>query len=201
MRAARRSSPPCSRQPRPVQSGRGLAVVSATQTGWAIARTGKRGSWATVTSRWVWAGSADNSWFPGVRARKSLIVERTTATGRPGFAMSHRVFATSLFFAFGCAVSVSSLSNLLKGKKKEGCERRGIGHAHAPRVAAVLPRVRPVAYFLGHESDTPESADSWQLMGGSSFEIKRLEAWAMASTCPRVALRVPPPRAPSEPRG
>jgi len=200
VRAARRSSAPCSRHPRPVQAGHCVAVVSASQTGWAIARVGKRRGCATVSDRRVGAGSADNSWFSGVCARKSLIVERTTATGRPGFAISHRVFATSPFSAFRRAAPSSSLSNLLKEKKKEGCEGRGISHARAPRVTAVLPRVRQAACFLGHQSATPESADSWQLVAAISLPINDLQPPAWRSTCPRVALRVPPSRARLETR-
>lgn len=194
MTPAQRSQLPRSRHPRPVQSGRYLAVLSASQIGQAMARTGKPGSCAAGIGRWVRVGGADNAWFSGVRARKSLIVERTTATGRPGFAMSRPVSAMSPFFAFGCAVPVSSLSNLLKEKKKEGCEVQGISHARAPRVTAVLPRVRDAAYFLGHQLDTLESADSWQLMGRVSLLINRLDAPTKQSTCPRVALRVPPLR-------
>jgi len=176
------------------------ASPAVSQNGRAMARTGKPEGRAGEIGRWVRVGSADNSWFSGVCARKSLIVERTTATGRPGFATSHPSFATSPFSAFCRAAPSSSLSNLLKEKKKEGCEVPGISHARAPRVTAVLPRVRQAAYFLGHQSDTPESADSWQLMAGHSFEIKWLETSPMSSTCPRVALRVPPSRARLETR-
>jgi len=191
---ARLSSPPRDRHLRPVPSGRCLAVLSPGQAGRRLAQTGRSGDRATDTGRWGRAGSAANAWFSGVRARKSLIVERTTATGRPGFAMSCSGFATSLFFAFCRAVPSSSLSNSLKEKKKEGCEVRGISHARAPRVTAVLPRVRHAAYFLGHQSATPESADSWQLMAGVPLPINDLQLPARQSTCPRVAPRVPPSR-------
>ncbi|CAE6784247.1 hypothetical protein R69658_04217 [Paraburkholderia aspalathi] len=224
MTPSQRSRPPRGRAPHPVHSGRIAALDSgfrcvrrrvqqparivtstpfgsvppvppASQNGRATARTGKAGGHAGEISRWVRAGTTNNSWLSEGCALKSLIVEMTTATSHPGFATSCPLFATSPFFAIRRAARSSSLSNLLKEKKKEGCEVQEISYTRAPRVTPVLPLVRHAAYFLGHELDTPESADSWQLMARDSLVINQLDASTTPSTCPRVALRVPPLRA------
>jgi len=110
------------------------------------------------------AGSTRESWFSGLSARKSLIVEKTTAMCRPAFATSRAVFATSPIFAPAAVAPFSLLSNSLKKKKKEYGEGQEISWKALPRVRRVLPRVPDPAYFLGHESDRGATGFSWQLM-------------------------------------
>jgi hypothetical protein len=98
----------------------------------------------------------------------------------------------SLFFVIRPTALLSSLSNLLKEKKKEGYEEQEIAYACAPRVTPVLPLVRRVAYFLGHEFDTPQSANTWRSRAIDPLPINGLDVLAIPSTCPRVALRVMP---------
>jgi hypothetical protein len=221
------SRPQCGRVPYPLHSGRVAALDSgfrcvrrytrqsayvvtrtlpasfppippASQNGLGTARTGRIGGHTSEIGHWVRAGSANNSWFPGDDVRKSLIVDSTTATNQSAFATSQARFATSRLFAACPAALLFSLSNLLKEKKKEGCEVQGIRHSRTPRVTPVLPSVRPAAYFLGHESDTRKTSDSWQLMASDSLSINELNAIVTSTTCPRVVLRVPPSRACSE---
>lgn len=229
MTSSQLSRPQCGRVPYPLHSGRVAALDSgfrcvrrythqsayvvtrtlpasfppappASQNGLGTARTGRIGGRVSEIARWVRACSANNSWFPGGDVCKSLIVDRSTATNQPAFATSQAGFAMSRFFAVYRAALLFSLSNLLKEKKKESYEVQGIDHLRTPRVTPVLPRVRHAAYFLGHESATPESIDSWQLMARDSLSINRLNVIAAPSTCPRVALRVPPARSCPETR-
>lgn len=110
------------------------------------------------------AGSARESWFSGVSARKSLIVEKSAAMSRTRIATSRCVFATSPVFAPAAAVPFSLLSNSLKKKKKEYVEGAEIDRNAMPRVRRVLPRVADAAYFLGHESEGGAIGFSWQMM-------------------------------------
>ncbi len=104
-------------------------------------------------SRGEGGGSADNSWFSGGVARKSLILEASAAMSHPVFATSRAVFATSRFFRRLPADPFFSLSKLLKKKKKEYVEGREISRKGVPLVGRVLPLVADAAYFLGHESE------------------------------------------------
>ncbi len=110
------------------------------------------------------AGSARESWFSGLSARKSLIVEKSAAMSRIRIAISRGVFATSPVFAPAAAVPFSLLSNSLKKKKKEYVEGAEIDRKAMPRVERVLPRVAGTAYFLGHESEGGATSFSWQIM-------------------------------------
>ncbi|UNY41760.1 hypothetical protein CPT_Milagro_041 [Burkholderia phage Milagro] len=110
------------------------------------------------------AGSARESWFSGLSARKSLILEARAAMNRIRIATSRCVFATSPVFAPAAAVPFSSLSNSLKKKKKEYVEGAKIDRYAMPRVGRVLPRVAGAAYFLGHESEGSATGFSWQMM-------------------------------------
>ncbi len=95
------------------------------------------------------AGSAENSGFPGLFARKSLIVEKTPAPCGIAFAPIGADFAPSPIFAPAAVAPFSSLSNSLKKKKKEYEERQGIDSNAMPRVMPVLPSIADTAYFLG----------------------------------------------------
>ncbi len=120
------------------------------------------------------AGNARESWFSGMSARKSLIVEKSAATCRPVFATSRAVFATSPVFAPAAAVPFSLLSNSLKKKKKEYVEGAEIDRKAMPRVARVLPRVADAAYFLGHELEGGATGFSWQLVAYTTITNQRL---------------------------
>ncbi len=121
------------------------------------------------------AGRARESWFSGLSARKSLIVEKSAAMNRIRIATSRCVFATSPFFALAAAVPSSPLSNSLKKKKKEYEERAEIDRNAMPRVAHVLPRVADAAYFLGHESAGGATCFSWQMMARKNFMNQRVK--------------------------
>lgn len=110
------------------------------------------------------AGSARESWFSRLSARKSLIVEKTAAMNRIRIATSRGVFATSPVFASAAAAPFSLLFNSLKKKKKEYVEGAEIDRNAMPRVGRVLPRVADAAYFLGHESEGGATGLSWQMM-------------------------------------
>ncbi|WP_261503146.1 hypothetical protein [Burkholderia multivorans] len=114
------------------------------------------------------AGSAREPWFSGASARKSLIVEKSTAMCRPLFATSRGVFATSPIFAPANIASFSLLSNSLKKKRKESREEAIKGRNRAPRVLDFLPRVSACAYFLSHEFSGPSTGNSWQLVAQNS---------------------------------
>ncbi|SOT45066.1 Baseplate J family protein (modular protein) [Burkholderia cenocepacia] len=120
------------------------------------------------------AGSARESWFSGLSARKSLIVEKSAAMNRIRIATSRAVFATSPIFAPAAAVPFSLLSNSLKKKKKEYVEGAEIDRNAMPRVALVLPRVADAAYFLGHESEGGAAGFSWQLVAHTTITNQRL---------------------------
>lgn len=110
------------------------------------------------------AGSARESWFSVLSARKSLILEASAAMNRIRIATSRCVFATSPVFAPVAAVPFSLLSNSLKKKKKEYVEGPEISRNAMPRVEHVLPRVGNAAYFLGHELEGGATCFSWQMM-------------------------------------
>ncbi|MCO7333524.1 hypothetical protein NIB78_09700 [Burkholderia multivorans] len=88
-------------------------------------------------------------------ARKSLILEASAAPIRGDFAPNHTGFALSPIFASVAAAPFSSLSKLLKKKKKECEERQGIDSNAMPRVMPVLPSIVDGAYFLSPESGRP----------------------------------------------
>ena len=96
------------------------------------------------------ASSANNPWCSRALVRKSLIVERTSATSHRAFAINHEFFAMSLLFAPSAAKSLSLLPISLKKKKKENEEGREVGRIATPLVRAVSPSVEDPAYFLGH---------------------------------------------------
>jgi len=143
-------------------------------------------------------GSARDTWFSAPAAPKSLILEKSGATSHRLFAMSPGCFATGRFSGCRRVACLSSLSKLLKKKKKEGLEKKESGDIGAPRVSPGLPSIRGGACFLGHVSHESVRGDSWQLMAQLPFEINDLAGRRMPSTSPRVALRVVPLRAPSE---
>lgn len=116
------------------------------------------------------AGSARESWFSGLSARKSLIVEKSAAMNRIRIATSRCGFATSPVFAPAAAVPFSLLSNSLKKKKKEYVEGAEIDRKAMPRVGHVLPRVAGAAYFLGHESEGGAMCFSWQMMANENLK-------------------------------
>ncbi len=115
------------------------------------------------------AGSARESWFSGLSARKSLILEASAAVNRIRIATSRCVFATSPVFAPAAAAPFSLLSNSLKKKKKEYAEGAEIDRNAVPRVEHVLPRVADAAYFLGHESEGGATGFSWQMMANKNI--------------------------------
>jgi hypothetical protein len=141
-------------------------------------------------------GSARDTWFSIRAAPKSLILEKSAAASYRLSAMSPGCFAMSLFSWRRLFAHLSSLSNLLKEKKKEGPERKESGDIGAPRVALNLPSIGGGACFLGHVSHESAKGDSWQLMARPPFEIRHLAAGRMPPTCPCVALRVVRRRAP-----
>ncbi|RQR31577.1 Baseplate J family protein [Burkholderia sp. Bp9142] len=172
--------PPCGRTPSLILSGRVAALYSgfrcvrrcAQQSAHAVTRPpccplppvppASRNGRATAlalreggrTDRFFHrerAGSAENSGFWGVFARKSLIVEKTPAPCRIAFAPIHAGFAPSPILAPAAVAPFSSLSNSLKKKKKEYEERQGINPNATPRVMPVLPSIPDAAYFLGPE--------------------------------------------------
>ncbi|WP_198343536.1 hypothetical protein [Burkholderia ubonensis] len=121
------------------------------------------------------AGSAKNSWFSGVFARKSLILEATHATSHPVFATSLAIFAINPDFRLFAAAHFFPLSKLLKKKKKKYVEGQGISRKAVPRVGRVLPRVADVAYFLGHELEGDATCNSWQPVARTTITNQRLE--------------------------
>lgn len=151
-------------------SPRGRRVVRVppypprVETGRAKARAERERGRADRFFRRERARSARESWFSGPSARKSLIVEKSTAMYRPLFATSRGIFATSPIFAPAVAAPFSLLSNSLKKKKKESKEEAIKGRNRAPRVLCFLPRVFTSAYFLSHEFSRPSTGNSWQLM-------------------------------------
>ncbi|CAJ9989166.1 Baseplate J family protein [Burkholderia pseudomallei] len=190
--------PPCGRTPSPHLSGRVAALYSgfrcvrrcAQQSAHAVTRppccrvppvppASRNGLATTLALRERGrpdrffhrerAGSARESWFSVLSARKSLIVEKSTATNRIRIATSRAVFATSPIFAPAAAVPFSLLSNSLKKKKKEYVEGAEIDRNAMPRVACVLPRVPDAAYFLGHESEGGATGFSWQMMASKNL--------------------------------
>ncbi|TCW81037.1 Baseplate J family protein [Burkholderia sp. SRS-46] len=126
-------------------------VPPASRNGWATARAERTGGRAGVFFHRDRAGSTRESWFSGVPARKSLIIEKSTATNGIRIATSQAAFAISPFFAPATAAPFFLLSNSLKKKKKEGEEGAAIGRNRSPRVVCVLPSITDAAYFLGHE--------------------------------------------------
>lgn len=135
-------------------------------------------------------GSARDTWISSPTARKSLIIEKSTATSHRSFATSCRRFAMSLFSGHRRAPYSSLLSKLLKEKKKEGFEKKKSDDIESPRVDPDLPSIEGGAYFLGHASHGSAKSDSWQLMASVPFEISYLAINQMPPTCPRVALRM-----------
>ncbi|CAE6856397.1 hypothetical protein [Paraburkholderia domus] len=135
-------------------------------------------------------GSARETWFFLPTARKSLIIEKSTATSHRSFATSRRRFAMSPFSGHRRVPYFSLLSKLLKEKKKEGLERKASEETGVPRVDPDLPSIGEAAYFLGHASHESAGGDSWQLMAAHPFEISHLAVRRMPPTSPRVALRV-----------
>lgn len=127
------------------------------------------------------AGSARESWFSWLSARKSLILEASAAMNRIRIATSRCVFATSPVFAPAAAVPFSLLSNSLKKKKKEYIEGAEIDRNATPRVGRVLPRVAGAAYFLGHESEGGATGFSWQLVAHTTITNQRLTVDIRAS--------------------
>ncbi|WGS47067.1 Baseplate J family protein [Burkholderia sp. JSH-S8] len=136
----------------------------ASRNGWQKAQTVKKGGRPGAFSRGGMGGNANNSWFSGGGARKSLILEVNTATNHPVIAISRVIFAISPIFGLFSGVPYFSLSKLLKKKKKEYVEGQETSQIAVPRVGRVLPRVAAAAYFLGHESDRDATGFSWQLM-------------------------------------
>ncbi|RQQ64141.1 Baseplate J family protein [Burkholderia stagnalis] len=136
----------------------------ASRNGRQKAQTVKKGSRPGAFSRCGMGSNAKNSWFSGRGARKSLILEASTATNHPVIAISRGIFAISPISGLFSGVLFFSLSKLLKKKKKEYVEGQEIGQIAVPRVGRVLPRVAAAAYFLGHESDRGATGFSWQLM-------------------------------------
>ncbi|VWD48389.1 Baseplate J family protein [Burkholderia contaminans] len=116
------------------------------------------------------AGSARESWFSGLLARKCLILEASAAMCPSAFATSRAVFATSPVFAPAAVAPFSLLSNSLKKKKKEYVEGAEIIRNAMPRVGRDLPRVADAAYFLGHESEGGATGFSWQMMANENLK-------------------------------
>lgn len=157
--------PPCGPLPPvPPASRNGLATTRAL-------RERGRAGWFFHRER---AGSTRESWFSGLSARKSLIVEKSAAMNRIRIATSRAVFATSPIFAPTAVAPFSLLSNSLKKKKKEYGEGQEIRRKAVPRVERVLPRVADAAYFLGHESEVGATCNSWQLVAYATISNQRL---------------------------
>ncbi|WP_162999314.1 hypothetical protein [Burkholderia sp. Nafp2/4-1b] len=106
--------------------------------------------------------SAKKPWNSGVCSRKSLIVERTPATGHPEFATGWGDFATCPVSSPIAAAPFSLLFKSLKKKKKEGGEVQKLDPDATPQVMAVLPRVWTPAYFLSHGLAGLTTGFSWQ---------------------------------------
>lgn len=191
--------PPCGRTPSAILSGRVAALDSgfrcvprctqqsahvvarppcrplppvppASRNGRATTRTLRERGRTSRFFHWERAGSARESWFSGLSARKSLIVEKSAAMNRIRIATSRCVFATGPVFAPAAAVPFSLLSNSLKKKKKEYGEGAEIDRNAMPRVARDLPRVADVAYFLGHESEGGATCFSWRMMAAKNLK-------------------------------
>ncbi|WP_195762393.1 Baseplate J family protein [Burkholderia pseudomallei] len=120
------------------------------------------------------ADSAENSWFPRIFARKSLILEASAAISCPVFATSRVVFATSPVFGPFATALFFSLSKSLKKKKKEYVQEQEINRKDAPRVRGVSPRVAEAAYYLGHELERGATCFSWQLVAHEIFKNQQL---------------------------
>lgn len=190
--------PPCGRTPSLILPGRGAALYSgfrcvrrcaqqsahanarpslfplppvppASRNGRATALALREGGRAGRFFHRERAGSTRESWFSGLSARKSLIVEKSAAMNRIEFATSRAVFATSPVFAPAAVVPFSLLSNSLKKKKKEYIEGAEISRNATPRVGRVLPRVADAAYFLGHESEGGATGNSWELVAHTTI--------------------------------
>ena len=84
---------------------------------------GSRGDAAWCFRRGERAGSAKTPPFLMARVRKSLILEKTTATSPVLFATSRVFSAMSRFFVSAVSTPLPSLSKLLKKKKKEALKR------------------------------------------------------------------------------
>lgn len=183
--------PPCGRSPSLIHSGRVAALYSgfrcvrrcaqqsahanarpplfslppvppASRNGRVTALALREGGRAGRFSHRERAGSTRESWFSGLFARKSLILEASAAMCPSAFATSRAVFATSPVFAPAAAAPFSLLSNSLKKKKKEYVEGAEIDRNAMPRVGRDLPRVADAAYFLGHELEGGATGFSWQ---------------------------------------
>ncbi|WP_153075756.1 Baseplate J family protein [Paraburkholderia bonniea] len=165
-------------------------VPPANKNGWATAITGKSGGLAGGFCQWQRAGSTNNTWFLLVVAAKSLILERSADMSWALFAINRAVFAASRVFCIFRVLSLSSLSNLLKKKKKEGDEEAKTDPIPMPSIVNFLPSVSEAAYFLGHELHRSEWPDSWQLMENKFNKIKCLCLPHRQATRPRVALCV-----------
>lgn len=190
--------PPCGRTPSLIPSGRVAALYSgfrcvrrcaqqsahavtrppccpvppvppASRNGRGTALALKKGGRASPFFHRERAGSARESWFSGLSARKSLIVEKSAAVNRIRIATSRGVFATSPVFSPAAVGPFSLLSNSLKRKKKEYEEGQEVSRKAVPRVGRVLPRVADAAYFLGHESEGGATSFSWQMMASKNL--------------------------------
>ncbi len=196
--------PPCGRTPSLIPSGRVAALYSdfrcvrrcaqqsahtvtrppcclvppvppASRNGRGTALALKKGGRANPFFHRERAGSARESWFSGLSARKSLIVEKSAAVNRIRIATSRGVFATSPVFSPAAVGPFSLLSNSLKKKKKEYEEGQEVSRKAVPRVERVLPRVADAAYFLGHESEGGATSFSWQMMATINFTNQRVK--------------------------
>lgn len=125
---------------RPLRCARSVAAENDRPT----VRKMRGSCHAGVFGREEPARSASNTWFSGGLARKSLIVERTTATSHVPFAISHVFFAMCLVLSSAAPPLISSLSNSLKKKKKESEEDEESGQT-----------ARHVSASFCHHSQTP----------------------------------------------
>ncbi|HDR9339017.1 TPA: Baseplate J family protein [Burkholderia multivorans] len=130
-------------------------VPPASRNGRTTARAEKAGGRTGGFCRCEHTRNAENSGILRMTARKSLILEASAAPIRGDFAPNHTGFALSPIFASVAAAPFSSLSKLLKKKKKECEERQGIDSNAMPRVMPVLPSIVDGAYFLSPESGRP----------------------------------------------